>query len=156
VHFFLKNPELGADVFDLPESRPFAEKTIARFNLAGRVNFLPGDYHRDEVAGFYDVVWLSHILHAEGPEACLKILHKAVAALAPGGMVIVHEFILNDAMDGPLFPALFSLNMLVGTPSGQSYSETQIKEMLTVVGAHDIRRIPVKTPNDSGLILGTV
>lgn len=156
IHFCLKHPELSADVFDLPESRPFAEKTIARFNLAARVSFLPGDYHRDEVAGPYDVAWLSHILHAEGPESCLKILRKAVAALAPGGTVIVHEFILNDVMDGPLFPALFSLNMLVGTPSGQSYSETQIKEMLAVVGARDIRRIPVKAPNDSGLILGTV
>lgn len=156
IHFCLKHPELSADVFDLPESRPFAESTIARFNLAGRVRFLPGDYHREGAAGPYDVAWLSHILHAEGPEACLKILHKAAAALAPGGMLIVHEFILNDTMDGPLFPALFSLNMLVGTSSGQSYSETQIKEMLAVVGARDIRRIPLSAPNDSGIILGTV
>ncbi|MCU0539807.1 MAG: acetylserotonin O-methyltransferase [Desulfobacterales bacterium] len=156
IHFCRKHPELSADVFDLPESRPFAEKTIARFNLAGRVRFLPGDYHQDEVAGPYDVAWLSHILHAEGPEACLKILHKAAAALAPGGMLIVHEFILNDAMDGPLFPALFSLNMLVGTSSGRSYSESQIKEMLAAAGASAIRRIPLRAPNDSGIILGTV
>jgi predicted O-methyltransferase YrrM len=156
IQFCLKNPELTADVFDLPESRPFAEKTIGRFHLGERVSFLPGDYHRDEIAGPYDVAWLSHILHAEGPPECLKILRKAVSALEPGGVVIIHEFILNDAMDGPVFPALFSLNMLVGTPSGQAYSEAQLMDMLATAGARGIRRIPVATPNDSGIILGTV
>jgi hypothetical protein len=106
-----------------------------------------------EVSGAY---WKSCALHAEGPEACLKILCKAVAAIAPCGTLIVHEFILNDTMDGPLFPALFSLNMLVGTPAGRSYSGTQIKKMLALVGTRDIRRIPVQPLNDSGLILGTV
>jgi hypothetical protein len=59
-------------------------------------------------------------------------------------------------MDGPLFPALFSLNMLLGTESGQSYSEEQIIDMLAVAGAGDIRRIAIQSPNDSGIIIGTV
>jgi len=59
-------------------------------------------------------------------------------------------------MDGPLFPALFSLNMLLGTESGQSYSEEQIIDMLAAAGAKDIRRIPVQSPNDSGIIVGKV
>ncbi len=155
IHFCLKNPGLTADVFDLPESRPFAERTIARFNLGQRVSFLPGDYHRDEIARLYDVAWVSHILHAEGPRECLQILRKAVSALEPGGVIIVHEFILEDAMDRPVFPALFSLNMLVGTPAGQAYSEGQLRQMLAAAGARDVRRIPVAAPNDSGIIIGT-
>jgi hypothetical protein len=55
-------------------------------------------------------------------------------------------------MDGPLFPALFSLNMLVETDSGQAYSEQQIMDMLAEGGVTDIRRLPVQTPNDSGVI----
>jgi hypothetical protein len=86
----------------------------------------------------------------------LKIVRKAVAALQPGGTVIIHEFILNDTMDGPLFPALFSLNMLQGTEAGRAYSERQLTDMLTAAGVHDIRRIPIQTPNDSGILAGTV
>jgi hypothetical protein len=71
-------------------------------------------------------------------------------------MIIIHDFILNDSMDGPLFPALFSLNMLLGTESGQSYSEEQIIDMLVAAGVQDIRRIAIKTPNDSGIIVGSV
>ena len=84
------------------------------------------------------------------------IIQKAVDALEPGGMIIIHDFILNNSMDGPLFPALFSLNMLLGTESGQSYSEEQIKDMLVAAGVRDIRRIAIKTPNDSGIIVGFV
>lgn len=155
IHFCLKNPALAAAVFDLSTTRPFAEKTISRFQLNRRIAFSAGDYHSDGIPGRYDVAWLSHILHAEGPEACRNIIQKTVSALEPGGMIIIHEFILNDTLDGPLFPALFSLNMLLGTESGRSYSEAELVEMLAAAGVRDIRRIPVQTPNDSGVILGT-
>jgi hypothetical protein len=156
IHFCLSNDGLKASVYDLPTTRPFAEKTIQRFKLADRINFMDGNYLEDPVEGRYDVAWLSHILHGEGPEDCRMIIKKAVAALEPGGMVIIHDFILNNSMDGPLFPALFSLNMLLGTESGQSYSEDQIKDMLAAAGARDIRRITIDTPNDSGIMVGFV
>jgi O-methyltransferase domain/Dimerisation domain len=156
IHFCLKNPAMKATVFDLPATRPFAEQTIARFSLSERIAFADGNYHDDEIPGRYDVAWLSHILHAEGADDCLKIIRKAVAALQPGGMLIIHEFILNDALDGPEFPALFSLNMLLGTESGRSYSERELRDMLTKAGVNGIRRIPIETPNDSGILVGTV
>ncbi len=155
VHFCRANPELKATVFDLPTTRPFAEKTIARFNLSDRIKFSGGNYHEDDLGRGYDVAWLSHILHGEGPAECQRLVDKAVASLAAGGMIIVHEFILDDDMAGPLFPALFSLNMLVGTPTGQSYSESQIKKMLSQAGAENIQRISFDSPNDSGLVIGT-
>jgi hypothetical protein len=156
IHFCLNNERLRARVYDLPATRPFAERTIQQFKLADRIDFMDGNYLEDPVEGRYDVAWLSHILHGEGPEDCRMIIQKAVDALEPGGMIIIHEFILNNSMDGPLFPALFSLNMLLGTESGQSYSEEQILDMLAAAGARDIRRIAINSPNDSGIIVGYV
>ena len=154
IHFCLNNPGLHAAVYDLPTTRPFAEKIIKQFNLSDRINFSDGNYLTDPIEGHYDVAWLSHILHGEGPEECRLIIQKAVDALDPQGMIIIHEFILNNRMDGPLFPALFSLNMLLGTESGQSYSEQQLTDMLLTAGIKNIRRIPLKSPNDSGLLVG--
>ncbi|MCX5857679.1 MAG: methyltransferase, partial [Deltaproteobacteria bacterium] len=102
------------------------------------------------------VVLLSQILHAEGPDESRKLVRKAASALQPGGLIVIHEFILDNTMDGPLHPALFALNMLLGTPAGQAYSEEQLKEMLAKAKARDIRRIPLQTSNDSGLIIGYV
>lgn len=155
IHFCLHNPGLSATVFDLPTTQPFAEKTISGYGLSDRVDFNPGNYIEDEIEGQYDVVWLSHILHGEGPEDCRKIVAKAVNALAPNGLIFIHEFILNDEMDGPLFPALFSLNMLIGTRKGQSYSEQQLRQMLEEAGVRSIERIPYQGPTQSGILKGT-
>jgi hypothetical protein len=156
IHFCRHNPHLKATVFDLHTTRPFAEETIKRFDLSDRIDFQGGNYLEDEIDGHYDSAWLSHILHGESPEDCSRIIEKTIAALEPGGLVIIHEFILDNSMDGPLFPALFSLNMLVRTEAGRAYSEEQLVNMLAVAGAKDIQRIPVQTPNDSGIITATV
>ena len=156
IHFCRHNPQLKATVFDLTTTRPFAEKTIKRFDLADRIDFAGGNYLKDDIEGSYDAAWLSHILHGEGPDECQKIIQKTVAALEPGAIIIIHDFILNNSMDGPLFPALFSLNMMLGTDSGQAYSEQQLMDMLADAGLKDIQRLPVQTPNDSGVITGIV
>ncbi|MFH0996142.1 MAG: methyltransferase [Pseudomonadota bacterium] len=154
IQFCPNNPELKAVVFDLPTTRPFAEATIERFGLSNRIRFQAGSYLEDPVEGRYDVAWLSHILHGEGPEDCQGIIQKAVSALSPGGMILIHEFILNNEMSGPLFPALFSLNMLLGTASGQAYSEQQLSDMLARAEVRNIHRIAIDSPNDSGIIAG--
>lgn len=156
IHFCMKNPRLKATVYDLSTTRPFAEKTIEKFGLTDRIDFMDGNYVEEGIEGVYDVAWLSHILHGEGQKDCQRIIEKTVLALEPGGMIIVHDFILNNTMDGPLFPALFSLNMLLGTPAGQSYSEKQITDMLAKAGVKEIQRIPFQGPNDSGIIAGVV
>jgi SAM-dependent methyltransferase len=156
IHFCLANPELKATVYDLPTTRPFAEKTISEFGVSDRIDFFAGDYVKDYVSGAYDVVWVSHVLHGESPNGCRMIIDKAVSVLEPGGLLLIHDFILNDTLDGPMFAALFSLNMLVNTDQGQSYSEGQIKEMLTGAGLKNIRRLHFKGPNESGIISGVI
>jgi len=152
IHFCQHNTGLSAVVFDLPSTRPFAEKTIGRFNLSDRIDFVQGDFLADSLEGLFDVAWLSHILHGAGAEECAAILKKVKEALAPGGMILIQEFILDDTLDGPLFPALFSLNMLLGTGSGQAYSRGQLADMLAAAGFQDLRRLPLQLPNGAGVL----
>ncbi len=154
IHFCKQNPQLKATVFDLPTTRPFAEKTINRHDLSDRIKFVDGNFIHDPFQGSYDAAWLSHILHAEGPETCERIISNVVQALTPGGIILIHEFILDDAMDGPLFPALFSLNMLQGTEQGQSYSQNDIAMMLERTGMSQIERLEYCGPTESGILQG--
>ncbi len=147
---------LKATVFDLPTTRKFAEKTIASFNLSGRIRFKEGSYldKNTAIEQEYDAAWLSHILHSEGPKEAESIVAKAVKALKPGGKILIHEFMLHNTMDGPLFPALFALNMLICTAEGQAYSEAQLREMLEKCGISNIHRIDMNSPNGTGIIVG--
>ncbi len=156
IHFCRRYPEMSATVFDLPTTEPFARETVAAFDLSDRIDFHPGNYLEDELPTGFDVAWLSHILHAEGPEACRRILERAAKSLAPGGRLLVHEFILDDTRAEPLFPALFSLNMLLGTEEGRAYSESELRELMAGAGLKEIRRLPFRGPTDSGIMTGTV
>jgi SAM-dependent methyltransferase len=156
IFFCLANPQLKATVFDRPTTRNYFERTAADFGVSDRIDFLAGDFNTDQLTGRYDAAWLSHILHSNGPEECERLIAKTAAVLEPGGLLIVHDFFLNENMDGPLFPALFSLNMLVNNDKGRSYSEEEVRRMMEGAGVKDIRRLPFRGPNDSYAIGGSV
>ncbi len=156
IHFCLANPDLSATIFDRATTEPFARRTVARFGVSDRIGFVGGDFNIDPIPGCYDVAWLSHILHSNGPEACEQLLRKTVAAMEPGGLVLVHDFFLDNTMAAPLFPALFSLNMLINNPSGRSYGEGEARAMLARAGVGQVERLPFRGGNDSGILCGTV
>jgi hypothetical protein len=154
IQFCMHNPELEATIFDLPGSREFAEKTVTQFSMQKRVGFQSGDFQLEPIDGCYDVAWLSHVLHGEGEEGCANMLQKTAAALEPGGLLLVQEFILENDRTSPVFPALFSLNMLLGTSSGKAYSESELMMLLQNAGLEDVKRLPLDLPNGAGVISG--
>ena len=77
---------------------------------------------------------------------------KTFAALERSGRLLIHEFVLDDSRDRPLFPALFSLNMLVGTPGGKAYSEGEIGELISAAGFVEAERLPILLPNGAAVI----
>jgi SAM-dependent methyltransferase len=156
IHFCKANPDLTAVVFDLATTRPFAEKTIEQFGLADRIHFAAGDYTTDDIPlnQEFDAAWLSHVLHGEGPDKAADIVAHAAKTLVPGGHLLIHDFILADTRDRPEFAALFSLNMFLGTESGQSYTESEIREMMTAAGLKDIVRLDYTGPTESGILKG--
>jgi len=156
IHFCLANAELTAVVCDLPTTRAFAERTIAAHGLSDRIAFAAADFNTEPLPGGFDAAWLSHVLHGESPAGAAALLRKAAAALQPGGLLLVQEFILDDSREGPLFPALFSLNMLVGTPGGQAYSGAELAAMMTAAGAGQVRRLPLELPNGAGVMAGVI
>lgn len=154
IHFCIRNPELKAVIYDLPTTRPFAEETVARFGLSERIAFAAGDITTDDIGRGYDAVWISHLLHSEGPESCAAIVAKAAGALDDNGLLLIQEFILDDSHAAPLSPALFSLNMLVGTPEGRAYSEGELSGMMRAAGLRELKRLPFQLPNGAGIMTG--
>lgn len=157
INFLKNNPALTAVIFDRPTTRQFALETAERFDLTDRIEFLSGDFTVDPLGGGpYDVAWLSHILHSNSPAQCLKLVKKCVGTMNKGGLIFIHDFILDNTKDGPEFPALFSLNMLLANNDGRSYSEEEISDMLLQAGVTDVQRHPFQAKNDSSILYGMV
>jgi hypothetical protein len=71
----------------------------------------------------------------------------------PGGVLIVHDFFLDESGDGPFFPALFSLNMLANSGQGRTYTEPEVRGMLEKAGLVRIERLDYTGPSESGVLL---
>lgn len=155
IHFCLANPQLQATIYDRKTTEPFARRTTEKFGVADRIDFVAGDFNADPLGGPYDAAWLSQIIHSNSDEECEALIKKTAKALEPGGMMLIHDFFLNDTLDGPVFPALFSLNMLLGN-HGRSYAEKEIRDMMSRAGVRDIYRLDFQAPNDSAILCGVV
>jgi SAM-dependent methyltransferase len=107
-------PALQAVVFDLPQAIAVAEEIIAQFGMTERIAVRPGSWDEDEFGEGYDVVLLSNVLHGPSSKADGK-LSKVYRALVSGGLLIIHDALLDNDKSGPLFPALF--NLMVGAYS---------------------------------------
>jgi len=156
VYFCLHNPGLTATVFDLPGSERFARGVVERYGLADRIEFVGGDFLRDELPKGQDVAWLSQVLHGEGPENAALLVKKAAGCLRPGGLLGIQEFVIDNDRTGPAHSALFSLNMLVGTDGGQAYTLGEIQGLLQNAGARDIRSLALDLPPGCRVLTGTV
>jgi predicted O-methyltransferase YrrM len=154
IHFCRQNPALRATIFDLKTTRPIAERVLDQFEMRHRIEFLGGNYLDDPFGGPYDVVWISKVLPNEGRQKCQHVINKAVSAMESGGIILIHDYMVNPLGDGPLSPALFALEMLVQSDEGRVYSEKDYTEMLYNAGVKDVKRLPYRGPGDTGILSG--
>ena len=121
---------------------------MAVAGLSDRVTTRPGDLRRDDFGSGYDLVFLSAICHMLGPDGNRDLLQRAAKALAPGGRVVVQDFILEPERTKPRQAVLFAINMLVGTDAGSTYAEAEYASWLAAAGLSDVRRIRLPGPAD--------
>ena len=153
VRFVKENPKMKAVVFDLPEVIKITRDHIKESGMKGKVATKAGDCLKDSFGKeLYDIVFVSNLLHIYKPGENRKILKKCWDSLLKKGIVVIQEFVLNSAKTQPLFGTLFSLNMLMGTHRGSSYSYVEMKEWLKDVGFKNVKRVNLEL--DSGLIIG--
>lgn len=152
IAFAQANPEVKCEILDLPDVVPLTSEYVNRAGVQSQVSIRAGDMLHDDFGSGYDIVMLNAICHMFSEEQNRHIFRRARAALAPNGRLVVQDFILNPDKTGPLHAVLFSINMLVGTESGASYSEQEYIDWMRGAGLSDVRRIKLPGPGD--LIVG--
>jgi predicted O-methyltransferase YrrM len=152
IAFAQANPRLRAEVFDQPAVLAIAERHIREAGLGDRISTRAGDLRTDEFGGGYDLVLVSAICHMLGVEENRDLLARVCRALAKGGRVAIQDFLLRADKTGPRSGALFSLNMLVNTRGGASYSEDEYTEWLREAGFGEVQRVPLAGP--AGVLVG--
>jgi (2Fe-2S) ferredoxin/SAM-dependent methyltransferase len=152
IAFAQANFALRADILDLATVEPIARRHIEKAGVAARVKVRAGDLRSDRLGDGYDLVFVSAICHMLSPGENLDLLRRCREALQPGGRIVIQDFVLEADKTAPRFAALFALNMLVGTRSGSSYSESEYAAWLGEAGFREVRH--TRLPGITGLMIG--
>jgi ubiquinone/menaquinone biosynthesis C-methylase UbiE len=146
-----KSPQVRVTAVDWPAVIPVTRRVAARHGVADRFRFVDGDLAQVDFGTGHNIATLGHILHSEGAERSQALIKKTFAALAPGGTIVIAEWLVNDERTAPVAGLIFAVNMLVNTDTGDTFSFSEIATWLQSAGFVKVRHLEV--PGPSPLIL---
>jgi cyclopropane fatty-acyl-phospholipid synthase-like methyltransferase len=126
-------PSLQATVFEKPPVDRVCSAAIRKRAYSDRVSVVAGNLFSDPLPAGFDVHLWSNVLHDWGEETVQGFLRKSYAAMKPGGLVIIHDAHLNEAKNGELHVAEYSV-MLMHSTEGRCYSVKEISNYLQDAG----------------------
>lgn len=111
-----RNPSLKATIFDYPNALSVARNYVAEAGLDDQIDYKDGNVLETAWPSGHDVVLMSYLLSAVSEDAIDQLLASAFAALAPGGLLVIHDFMANDDKTGPRDAALWFLTCMFNAP----------------------------------------
>jgi SAM-dependent methyltransferase len=134
IAFATNNPQAEVTAVDWSAVLEVAKENAQRAGVADRYHTNPGSAFDVDFGSGYDLVLLTNFLHHWDTPTNETLLRKIHAALADGGRVATLEFVPNEDRVTPPDSAGFSLIMLMGTPSGDAYTFSQLERMFANAG----------------------
>jgi predicted O-methyltransferase YrrM len=153
IEFLKSNPELEITLFDKPQVIPITKKYIENSGYEDKINLKSGDFFDDDLGSNYDIVFVSSIMHNFSLWDNIELAQKIWKSLRIGGQIIIHDLFLSDDRTEPVFTALYSLNMLISSISGEIYTKTDMWITLKEAWYRDVRSID--TPFETTLTIGS-
>ncbi len=148
IAFAKASAEVRCEILDLPEVVPLAADYVGKAGVSAQVSLRGGDMLSAELGSGYDLILLNAICHMFSEEQNRGLFRRIRQALAPHGRLAMQDFILNPDKTSPQWAALFSLNMLVATEGGASYSEIEYTRWMKDAGFAEVSRINLPGPSD--------
>lgn len=145
------NPHLKSIVFDVPEVCTTTRERIKFCKVAGKIKVVEGNFLTDELPSGADCAIISTVLDGFDEPECRRLLKKVFTMLEPQGVVIVNEMMLNEERTGPLFPAMFSLELMIERNTGDSRTVGEIRQWMKDAGFVNIKSTPLKERGETYL-----
>ena len=145
--------KLDAKLFDLPETIKVAKKISSEYKLDGRLEFIEGNYKKDDFPTDVDCALLFNIIHQESNIDNETLITKIYNSLAKNGILVIKDHILNDEKTLPVDGSIFSVQMKL-TTGGRCYDEKEIYEWMTNAGFSELNTVGPISPMTSAFVIG--
>ena len=135
----------GAEItaVDWPNVLRVAQENAERAGLSDRYRLCPGNAFDVDWGQGFDLAMLPNFLHHFDHQACVAILRRVKASLAPGGRAVAVELVPNADRVLPPMPSMFAFIMLATTPKGDAFTRDEYEAMARDAGFADVALTPL-------------
>jgi 2-hydroxy-4-(methylsulfanyl)butanoate S-methyltransferase len=132
--FCAANPQLKATILDFPHTVETAKRYVRDARLTDCVAHLAGNAITTEWPAGHDVVLMSYVWSAVGGADIAVLARRAFDALPSGGLVLVHDFMVDNAYEQPRFAAWYLLGSIFDNPNAVCLTPTYVEHTLRQAG----------------------
>jgi hypothetical protein len=132
--FCAANPQLQATILDFPQTVETAKRYAREAGLSDRVAHLAGDAIATEWPAGHDVVLMSYVWGAVGGGDIEILARRAFDALSPSGLVLVHDFMVDNVYEKPPFAAWYLLGSILDNPNAVCLTPAFVEDALRQAG----------------------
>lgn len=132
-------PQAQTVLLDLPETLAAARRLYPDPKAWQDIQVVAGDVLNPGIGKErFDLILLSNLLHAYGFSEAQTILAHFADCLAPGGVVLIHDYLADLHDVDPVKGALYDLHMLINTYNGRIYKLHELVAMAERAGLKNV------------------
>lgn len=136
-------PDLTATIVDFPNVATVGEAYIAEAGLTDRIAYRRGNALETEWPREQDVILMSYLFSGVPDTSHEGLIARAFDHLAPGGVFLVHDFMVEEDRTGPKNAALWQLQHTAFTPHARSLDDAWIARALKAGGFVNVEVKPM-------------
>jgi 2-polyprenyl-3-methyl-5-hydroxy-6-metoxy-1,4-benzoquinol methylase len=131
IHFCQAYPNLQATIMDSANALETAKLHVAENGLGSRVKLQAADIWQADWGSDYDIILLFNFIHHFDFETNVKLLHKAHAALKPGGQVAIFDQMTSKVIGSAINSIFQLINLMYYLfADGRTFSREEVTQML--------------------------
>ncbi len=147
------NKNLRSTILDFPNVIKLGEQKVAEVGLADRISFMGGNALETEWPTDVGAVLMSYLFNGVPGDAIPELARHAFDVIKPGGLFVVHDFMVEDDRSGPHLAALWQLQHLAFTPAAKSITPSWVSGVMEGSGFTNIQ-VEVLIPGMTKVVWG--
>lgn len=127
-------PDLHSTIIEFPNVAEIGWRFVSDADLINRVRYVPGNALESTWPTEQDAILMSYLLSGVPGDRIGDLLKWSWESLEPGGVLMIHDFMIEKGRRGPTLAALWQLQHMAFTPEAQSISTFWLSDTLKETG----------------------
>ncbi len=127
-------PNLKATIIDFPNVATLGRNYVAEAGLADKIRYIDGNALDTVWPKGQDAILMSYLFSGVPDTEHERLIAQAYDCLNPGGIVLIHDFVVHADRTGPKNAALWQLQHTAFTPQARSLDDEWLAARLVEAG----------------------